>query len=152
MPTVPPSRKPAASTVSSIPVRTSRSDRPVRRCSPVMSPSRGPGPKAAAMYRPVATPLRTMPAVSRAACGSTPCTPGTTASVASMDSPTANTLETVPSPGRCRSGTHSSSTSAPTATDTVPMLHPVSPASPWWKTSHGSSPSPARTRSAELAP
>lgn len=69
-----------------------------------------------------------------------------------MVRPMAKTLEKVPSPGRCRRGTHSSRTSAPTATDTVPMLHPVRWASPWWNTSHGSSPSPARTRNAELAP
>jgi hypothetical protein len=48
-PTEPPSAKPTASTVTSIPVRTSLMDRPVRACRPVISPSRGPGPNRAVM-------------------------------------------------------------------------------------------------------
>jgi hypothetical protein len=48
-PTDPPSAKPTDSTVTSIPVRTSLMDRPVRACSPVISPSRGPGPNRAVM-------------------------------------------------------------------------------------------------------
>jgi hypothetical protein len=48
-PTVPPSSQPTASTVASIDVRTSRTESPVRTTSPVISPSRGPGPSAAPM-------------------------------------------------------------------------------------------------------
>src|SRR5206468_132052 len=40
-PNVPPSRIPATTTVTSMLVRTSRIDRPVRRTSPVIRPSRG---------------------------------------------------------------------------------------------------------------
>ncbi len=69
-----------------------------------------------------------------------------------MARPTTKTLETVPSPGRWRSGIHRSSTAAPTMIDTTPMLSPVSSASPWCSTFHGSRPSPAATSSAELAP
>jgi hypothetical protein len=42
-----------------------------------------------------------------------------------MDSPTMKTFDTVPRPGRCRSGHHSSSTSAPTTMETLPMLSPL---------------------------
>ena len=62
------------------------------------------------------------------------------------------TLLIVPSPGRCRSGIQSSSTSAPTMIITVPMASPTWRAMPWWKTSHGSRPSPARTCSAAPTP
>lgn len=48
-PTVPPRSQPTASTVASIDVRTSRTESPVRTTSPVISPSRGPGPNAAPM-------------------------------------------------------------------------------------------------------
>ncbi len=63
-PTVPPSANPVATTATSRTVRTNRTERPVRRCRPVIRPSRGPGPKLAEMYRPVATPFSTMPATS----------------------------------------------------------------------------------------
>ncbi len=151
-PTEPPSAKPVESTVTSTPVRISRIDRPVTRCRPVISPSRGPGPKRAEMYMPVAAPFSTTaPAMSgiRRTIASR-C--GTSHSVASIDVPITTTFETVPSPGRCRSGHHSSSTDAPTSTETVPMDSPVRSATPWWKTSHGSRPSPARTMNAALAP
>jgi linoleoyl-CoA desaturase len=49
MPTVPPSTKPTASTVTSMTVRQSRTLRPVRRTRPSHRPSRGPGPSAAPM-------------------------------------------------------------------------------------------------------
>jgi hypothetical protein len=35
---------------------------------------------------------------------------------------------------------------------TTPMLSPVLPATPWWKTSHGSRPSPARMNIAREIP
>src|SRR6476660_2958216 len=48
-PTVPPSSHPTASTVASMQVLTSRTERPVRATRPVISPSRGPGPRPAPM-------------------------------------------------------------------------------------------------------
>ena len=59
-PTVPPSSQPVASTVSSMPVRTTRIEWP-RAARPVIRPSRGPGPRPAPMYAPVAIPFRTTP-------------------------------------------------------------------------------------------
>jgi hypothetical protein len=55
------------------------------------------------------------------------------------------TLAIVPMPGRFRSGIQPSSTATPTTAEAMPMVMPVCRASPWWKTSHGSRPSPART-------
>ena len=55
------------------------------------------------------------------------------------------TLAIVPMPGRLRSGIQASSTATPTTADAMPMVIGVRSASPWWNTSHGSSPSPART-------
>lgn len=69
-----------------------------------------------------------------------------------MAMPTTKTLDTVPSPGRWRSGIHRSSTAAPTMIDTTPMDSPVSSARPWCSTFQGSRPRPASTSSAELAP
>lgn len=151
-PTVPPRRNPATTTATSMQVRSSRIDRPVRACSPVIRPSRGPGPNRAAMYRPVASPLRTTPPAISAIRAHSACVAGSTASVASMARPTAKTFETVPRPGRCRSGIHSSSTTTPTAIVTSPMVRPDRLASPWWSTPHGSMPRPAETSSAELTP
>ena len=48
IPTVPPSSHPVASTLSSMDVRTRRSEWP-RRAKPVIRPSRGPGPSPAPM-------------------------------------------------------------------------------------------------------
>ncbi len=46
-PNVPPRITPIVSAVISMPVRIGATGRPVTRCSPVISPSRGPGPSAA---------------------------------------------------------------------------------------------------------
>jgi hypothetical protein len=49
MPTDPPRIQPVVSAVTSSPVRTSRIDPTPRAASPVISPSRGPGPSPAPM-------------------------------------------------------------------------------------------------------
>ncbi|HEY0012435.1 MAG TPA: hypothetical protein VGB79_06225 [Allosphingosinicella sp.] len=59
---------------------------------------------------------------------------------------------TVPMPGRWRSGIQRRSTTPPVSASTVPKLSPVFSATPWWKTSQGLSPSPARTRMAMATP
>lgn len=151
-PTVPPSSQPAASTTSSMPVRVRRSDRPVRADRPVIRPSRGPGPRPAPTYRPVATPFRAMPPSSRATRGASACTGGRRPSVASAARPTTTTLLAVPMPGRCRSGIQASRTAAPTMMTTRPSGSPVCRASPWCSTSQEARPSPEATISAVLAP
>ncbi len=55
------------------------------------------------------------------------------------------TLAMVPMPGRFRSGIQASSTATPTTADAIPIVMPVCRVRPWWKTSHGSRPRPART-------
>jgi hypothetical protein len=145
MPIDPPSSQPAASTVSSMVVRTRRIDAADRATSPVISPSRGPGPSRAPMYSPVATPLSsTPPARNTTRTASAPGV-GSRASAASTLTPRIVTLATVPAPGRRRSGTQASSTSAPTPVTTQPKRSPVRWARPWWNTSHGSRPSRAST-------
>jgi hypothetical protein len=57
-------------------------------------------------------------------------------------------LLTVPTPGRCRSGTQASSTSAPTTTETVPIDQSSRVARPWCSTSQGMLPSVERMSSA----
>src|SRR6267378_364969 len=98
IPTVPPSSQPARSTVTSIQVRTTRSECP-RAARPVISPSRGPGPRPAPMYRPVATPLSTTPDTMTAACTGSERGGVTTARTRSMTAPTTTTLHSVPRPG-----------------------------------------------------
>jgi hypothetical protein len=129
-PTVPPSSHPVTRTVSSMPVRTTRTERPVRRTRPVISPSRGPGPNAAPMYIPVATPHSVMPSaisVTRQANGARS---GSRSSDQFIARPIRIALLTVPSPGHCRSGIQSSNTAAPTTITTVPIASPRCPASP----------------------
>ncbi|GCD32678.1 hypothetical protein OEIGOIKO_00395 [Streptomyces chrestomyceticus JCM 4735] len=77
---------------------------------------------------------------------------GTSVSVASITSPRITTLETVPSPGRCRSGIHSSRISTPETIVTVPIDRPVWREMPWLRTLHGSRPSPARNCRPMLRP
>ncbi|MFD0491581.1 hypothetical protein ACFQ0O_36125 [Saccharopolyspora spinosporotrichia] len=77
---------------------------------------------------------------------------GVTASARSTDIAMTTTFATVPMPGRCRSGTHSSSTTAPVRAVTAPKVQPISRARPWCSTSQGPRPSPARTMKAMLVP
>ncbi|MDQ1628283.1 MAG: hypothetical protein QOI54_2027, partial [Actinomycetota bacterium] len=113
-PTVPPSSQPTASTAISMPVRHIRIERPVTRASPVMRPSRGPGPKCAPMYMPVATPHSSTPPTRQPMRAGHADTCGRTSRPTFMETPTSTTLLTVPRPGRCRNGIQSSSTAAPT--------------------------------------
>ena len=104
------------------------------------------------MYRPVATPFSTTPDTITTTRTGSECGGATTARTASMTAPITITLHSVPSPGRCRSGIHSSSTSAPTMIAQVPMGIPVRRDSPWCRTSHGSTPSPASSSMESLIP
>lgn len=124
MPTVPPSSQPTASTVTSRQVRTRRMERPVRRASPVISPSRGPGPKCAPMYMPVAIPQSTMPVTIAPIRQPIACTRGSQSRLRFIDTPMSTTLLIVPRPGSWRSGIHSSRTAAPTTITTVPIASP----------------------------
>jgi hypothetical protein len=151
IPTVPPSSHPASSTVPSMPVRTTRIECP-RAAMPVISPSRGPGPSPAPMYRPVATPFSATPLTITTTRTGSAWGGGMVASTRSITPPTMTTLHSVPMPGRCRSGTHSSSTATPTMTDHVPVCSPIRRASPWCSTSHGSTPSPASSSIESLTP
>ena len=134
-----------------MPVRTARSDIP-RAASPVISPSRGPGPKAAPMYMPVATPLSSTPESSNVHRAAGSWAGSNAIRQSSITRPTTTTLLSVPSPGRWRSGIHSSITSAPARQTQIPVPMPVWSESPWWSTSHGSLPSPDRMISEALAP
>src|SRR5829696_4641135 len=89
-----------------------------------------------------------MPAAAKAARPGSPPGAGSTARTASTASPTTTTLLRVPRPGRSRSGIQASSTSAPTTIVTDPSDHPSRRDSPWWRTSHGITPSEDRTISA----
>ena len=151
-PTVPPSSQPITSTVSSMQTRTRRRERPVRRARPVISPSRGPGPKRAPMYMPLASPQSKIPPSISGMRHASGAPPGSSASVTFIELPTRTTLLTVPRPGHCRSGIQPSSTTAPTRIETVPIASPVWKAMPWWSTSQGSRPSPERTWRAPDAP
>ncbi|KRE63128.1 hypothetical protein ASG78_05055 [Nostocoides sp. Soil756] len=91
-------------------MRTSRIDRPLRRASPVISPSRGPGPSWLPMYRAPANPLPTIPTTIRGMRAPRVPTGGSTPSMTSVASPTTTALRTVPRPGHWRSGIHSRST------------------------------------------
>ena len=104
------------------------------------------------MYEPVATPLSATAASIMAARAHIGSGAGTTARPASTASPMTITLLTVPMPGRCRSGSQSSRTPAPTMITIQPNRSPVRSLTPWWNTSHGSRPRLARMNIAMLTP
>jgi hypothetical protein len=104
------------------------------------------------MYRPVATPFRATADTITAARTGSECGGATAARTTSMTAPISTTLHSVPRPGRCRIGIHSSSTAAPTMIAQVPVARPVRRASPWCRTSHGSTPSPASSSIESLIP
>ena len=144
-PTVPPIHQPATSTEPSMPVRTAHSGQPVRACNPVIRPSRGPGPKRAPMYRPVASASTSRPPAKASACCQATANSGSSHSPNCALGPMSNTLSTVPRPGRCRSGHHNSSTAMPIRLVSRPKPSPVCRARPWVSTSQGATPSPARS-------
>ncbi len=84
---------------------------------------------------------------SQSACGD-----GMAPSITSTTTPITIMFATVPSPGRWRSGAHSSSTTPPTRISTVPTGMPVMRARPVWKTSHGSTPTAGASISDSLTP
>ncbi len=93
-------RSPSTTTVTSSEVRTSRIERPVRRASPVISPSRGPGPSWLPMYIAPAIPLPRMASEHDDARASrAPRSSGTTASVASIATPDDDGVEHRAEPG-----------------------------------------------------
>lgn len=65
---------------------------------------------------------------------------GSTASEASTATAITTTLLTVPNPGLCRNGIHNASTTTPVNAAMVPKLRGTCVLTPWWNTSHGSSP------------
>lgn len=77
---------------------------------------------------------------------------GRNARVSSNDKPTKTKLAIVPMPGFCRSGIHSSMTTALIPITTNPIGIPVVADRPWWRTSQGGSPSSDRNITAALAP
>ncbi|WP_051143924.1 hypothetical protein [Modestobacter italicus] len=100
----------------------------------------------------MATPFSTMPASSSGTWTGRVLASGSTVSVALMVSPTSTTLPSVPTPGRRRSGAHSSRTTPPVRIDQVPTSRPKVSDRPWSSTLHGISPSPARSISPTLTP
>ncbi len=97
-PTTPPSAQPIATTVTSSAVRTSQIGWPVRACRPVISPSRGPGPKCAPIYRPVAIARISRPAAKKMIRSQSGAPVGISQSPTSADGPTSSALRIVPMP------------------------------------------------------
>lgn len=151
-PTVPPSSTPTANAPSSIRVRTRRSGQPLRRVSPVISPSRGPGPSCAPTYSAVAKAQATTPASMNSVRGHSPSGVGSHARWMSAKGPSSSVLATVPRPGICRSGSQARSTATEVTTITVPNDSGTRPATPRWNTSHGAAPSPPSIISAAASP
>lgn len=60
-PTVPPKIHPVLTIIISINVLTQAIGLPVSLCKPVINPSRGPGPKLAIRYNPLANPTNKIP-------------------------------------------------------------------------------------------
>jgi len=132
-------------------VRAARTDAP-RRARPVMSPSRGPGPRSAPMYIAVPSENATVPTSNAPTWNTRSSKTGIHPSPTLTNIPTSRAFTTVPIPGRSRNGIHSSRTSSDTPTTTDPNDSPSTRDSPWWKTSHPGSPRFACTSAATLIP
>ncbi|OZC44705.1 hypothetical protein CH289_24990 [Rhodococcus sp. RS1C4] len=104
-------------------MRISRTDSPVRATSPVINPSRGPGPMPAPMYSAVAKAFTTIPVTNSAMRTAMFPTSGSQCSVASTAIAMTTTLLTVPSPGFWRNGIHRSRTTAPVSAVIAPKLN-----------------------------
>jgi len=77
------------------------------------------------MYMPVATPLPSTPPAISATRITMPSASLELSSTTCMTRPTTMTLETVPRPGRTRSGIHRTNTTAPRITAHRPVPMPV---------------------------
>lgn len=151
-PTVPPSAKPAASTTSSMPNRTRVIGQPNRRCSPVIIPSRGPGPSAAVRYSPLPSAIAATPMITSARRIPTDSTAGSSGSMTSSAKPMTTTLSSVPNPGRSPKGSQISSTTTPISCVARPMLMGSCNDTPCAKTVHGALPRSAWTMNASPVP
>ncbi|TPW13555.1 MAG: hypothetical protein FD127_1955 [Acidimicrobiaceae bacterium] len=65
---------------------------------------------------------------------------GMSGSTRSTITPISTAFNRVPTPGRWRSGIHTTSRASPVSTMTLPMEMPVWRLTPWWNTSHGAAP------------
>ena len=85
--------------LQSVSLRTAAIGQPVRRCRPVIRPSRGPGPKLAPIYMPVASANTPKPATNAGICCHRPSNCGTSHSPNAALGPINATLRSVPRPG-----------------------------------------------------
>ena len=121
----PPRTQPPARTVSSIAVRARRIDQPNRWCTPVIRPSRGPGPRSADRYSPLPKAITRDTADHHGEPGpAPPRAAGRTAMARFVAVPMIRTLRIVPMPGRSPSGHHSARIGMPSRTLTVPIGMP----------------------------
>ena len=104
------------------------------------------------MYMPVATPASSTPTAQQATRAAVPCTSGTSQRTTSIVPPMTIALLTVPTPGTLAQRDPEQEHARPTRIDHVPIGMPVCRESPWWSTSHGTSPYPPSTSSDELIP
>src|SRR4051794_10317848 len=93
-----------------------------------------------------------MPTATAASRAGSPCRPGSSGSVTSIEMPMTVAFASVPSPGRWRSGIQVRSTRKETITVIVPTAMPVCLPAPWASTVHGELPSAAATSSASPIP
>ncbi|RNL65186.1 hypothetical protein EFK50_04265 [Nocardioides marmoriginsengisoli] len=133
-------------------MRTSRIETPVRRCSPVIRPSRGPGPNCEPMYSAVATPLSRTPASSITIRTTYESGVLSRLSATSAERPTRNAFAIVPRPGSSLIGIQRSSTTRLITITASPIESGRCFAMPWCRTSHGAFPIAARRIIARVKP
>src|SRR3954468_17971520 len=93
-----------------------------------------------------------MPTATAASRAGSPCRPGSSGSMTSIEMPMTVAFASVPSPGRWRSGIQVSSTRKETITVIVPTAMPVCLLAPWASTVHGELPNAAATSRASPIP
>ena len=148
----PPSSQPVPSTATSRAIRIGPTGLSSTRLSPVISPSRAPGPSWAPMYMAAVMPLTITPTTIIADATARFGAAGISAIPISMLTPTHRAFRTVPMPTRWRRGMKASSTTKLTVMLRIPTVEPMRSARAACSTSHGAPPSPERSSRARDRP
>ena len=135
-----------------MPSRTALIGQPVRRWTPVIQPSRGPGPRLVVRYSPLPMPMMAIPTSTNTSRTTVFSGDGSTSTMTWSDRAMTTALLMVPSPGRSRSGIHSSSTVTLTRKVATPIDIGSRVLRPWARTVHGALPRVDDTSSASPVP
>ena len=135
-----------------MPRRTALIGQPVRTCTPVIQPSRGPGPRFVVRYSPLPMPMIAIPPRTNASRTIVLSGVGSTVTITCRARAMTTALLMVPRPGRSRRGIHRSSTTTLIRKVARPIEIGRRELRPWARTVQGAFPSVDDTSSASPVP